>query len=133
MTFLRWNDGLVGKFKKPGHLLTFHDIQTWQSELEEAAMSGFGAARLFREVFSITNCRVAPWIGHQLSRCSMVLLDLAASGGYVVLHRYYGREVFYQVASGKCQCPCPAGMTQCSLTEERVGDYSNVIETRQGR
>ena len=42
---------------------------------------------------------------HQLS-CRLVavaLLDLSASGGYVVLHRYYGREVFYQVARGKCQ------------------------------
>ena len=86
-------------------------------------MSGFGADRLFIEVFSVINCHVAP----------VVLLDLTASDADVVLHRYYGREVFYQVASGKCQCPCRAGMTQCSLTEERVGDYSNVIETRQGR
>ena len=50
-----------------------------------------------------------------------------------MLHRYYGREVFYQVARGKCQCPYPAGMTQCSLTEERVDDYSKAIETQQGR
>ena len=56
-------------------------------------MSWFGADRLFIEVFSVINCHVAP----------VALLDLAASGGYFVLHRYYGREVFYDVARGKCQ------------------------------
>ena len=56
-------------------------------------MSGFGADCLFIEVFSVINCHVA----------SVDLLDLAASGGYVVLHRYYGREVFYYVARGGCQ------------------------------
>ena len=61
--------------------------------LEEATMSGFGADRLFIEVFSVINCHVA----------SAALLDLAASGGIFVLHRYYGRELFYDVARAKCQ------------------------------
>ena len=74
-------------------MLTFHDIQAWQAVLEEAWMSGFGADCLFIEVFSVINCHVAP----------VDLLDLAASGGIFVLHRYYGREVFYYVARGKCQ------------------------------
>ena len=52
--------GLVGKFKKPGHLRTFQDIQAWRPGLEEAAMSGFGADRLFIEVVSVINCHVAP-------------------------------------------------------------------------
>ena len=61
--------------------------------LEEASMSVFGVDRLFIEVFSVINCHVA----------LVVLLDLAASGGYFVLHRYYGRELFYHVARGGCQ------------------------------
>ena len=51
---------MVGKFQKPGHLRTFHDIQAWRLALEEASMSGFGADRLFIEVFSVINCHVAP-------------------------------------------------------------------------
>ena len=93
MTIGSGNDGLVGKFKKCGHLRTFQDIQAWRPVLEEAAMSGFGADCLFIEVFSVINCHVAP----------VALLYSSASGGYVVLHRYYGREVFYYVARGGCQ------------------------------
>ena len=53
------------------HLRTFHDIQAWRPVLEEATMSVFGADRLFKEVFSVINCHVAP----------VDLLDLAASDG----------------------------------------------------
>ena len=71
MTFLRGNDDLVGKFKKCGHLRTFPDIQAWRPGLEEASMSGFGADRLFIEVFSVINCHVAP----------VALLNLSMSHG----------------------------------------------------
>ena len=95
---LRGNDGLVGKFQKRGHLRTFQDIQAWRLRLEEAAMSGFGADRLFIEVFSVINCHVAP----------VDLLDLAASGGTLcctctMVHMYYGTEMFSELASAKCQ------------------------------
>ena len=93
MTIGSGNDGLVGKFKKCGHLRTFPDIQAWRPGLEEASMSWFGADRLFIEVFSVINCHVA----------SVALLYSSASGGIFVLHMYYGREVFYYVARGKCQ------------------------------
>ena len=80
-------------------------------------MSGFGSDCLYIEVFSVINCHVA----------SATLLDLAASGGYVVLHRYYGREVFYQVASGKCQGvegSGQSGLTRRGRTPALIPDFS---------
>ena len=78
MTLLRGNDGLVGRFKKPGHLRTFQDTQAWRPRPEEAAMSGFGADRLFIEVFSVINCHVAPWFcwtwPRQVGRCAAQVL-----------------------------------------------------------
>ena len=71
MTIGSGNDGLVGKFKKCGHLRTFHDIQAWRPRPEEARMSGFGADRSFIEVFSVINCHVA----------LVDLLDSAVSSG----------------------------------------------------
>ena len=39
----------------------------------------------------------------------------------VKAYKEYGREVFSELASAKCQCRCLGNMTQCSLTEEGVG------------
>ena len=87
------SDGWAGKFQKRGHLRTFQDIRTWQPALEEAWMSGLGGDRSSLSAF----------FGHKSPYCLSGFSGLVLVRWGVVLHRYYGREVFYHVASGGCQ------------------------------
>ena len=84
---------MAGKFQKCGHLRTFQDIQARRAVLEEASMSLVWCKRLVYEgLFS-----------HESSRCLGSFMGLVHVRWDLERDKKYGREVFYEVASAKCQ------------------------------